>query len=135
MHLVGIIKICLLTFHHVLPMYSCCCCVVSSVIRPKATPELLDIQPCQSDQQLYHIDIITSLGSWYQNIPSDHRAVKCWESKCQVGSVLVKSLKCLGFWPYMIIHINTILLTFHELCQWIMARPCGKLPSPSHRSL
>lgn len=132
MHLVGIIKRCLITFHHVLPMYSCCCCVVSSVIRPGTTPELFHTQPCESDQRLI---ILTLPWAWAH----DTRISLAITKLLSAGSLNAKlaqflySLKCLGFWPFMIIHISTILLNFPGANKSWRDHVASCLP-PSHRS-
>jgi hypothetical protein len=126
-HLVGR---CLITFHHVLPMYSCCWCVVSNVTRPETTPELFHTQPCQSDQQLI---ILTLPWAWAHDTRISVEITELLHAvslNIKLAQFLYRSLKCLGFWHFIIIHNNTILLTFHDWCQWIRTIPCGKLPSP-----
>lgn len=131
MHLVGIIKRCLITFHRAfLHMYSCCWCVLSNVIRPETTPELFHTQPCQSDQQLI---ILTLPQAWAHDTRISLAITKLLSVvslNIKLAQFLYMSLKCLRFWPFIIIHNNTILLTFHDCCQWIRMIPCGKLPSP-----
>jgi hypothetical protein len=132
-HLVGIIKRCLITFHHVLPMHSCCCCVVSSVIRPEATPELFHTQPCQFDQQL----ILTLPWAWAHDTRISLAITELLSAvslDAKLARFLYKSLKYLGFWPFMIIHINTILLTLPGANESWRDHVASCLP-PSHRSL
>lgn len=134
MHLVDIITRCLIIFHHVLPIYSCCCCVVSTVIRPGATPELFHTQPCQSDQQ--HI-ILTLPWAWAHDTRISLAITELLSAVClnpKLAEFLYKILKCLGFWPFMIIHISTILLTFSGANESCRDHVASCFP-PSHRSL
>lgn len=129
MHLVGITERCLITFHHVLPMYSCCWSVVSNVVRPETTPELFHTQPCQSDQQVV---ILTLPWAWAHDTRISLVITELLHAvslNTKLAQFLYRSLKSLGFWRFIIIHNNTILLTFHDWCQWFRTIPCGKLPS------
>jgi hypothetical protein len=123
--LVGIIKRCLITFHHVLPLYSCCCCVGSSVIRPGSTPEIFHTQPCKSYQQLI---ILILPWAWAHDNRISLAIIELLSAvslNAKLAQFFYKSLKCLGFWPFMIIHINTILLTFPGTNEsWQVAFPC-----------
>ena len=130
-HLVGIIKRCLITFHHVLPIYSCCCFIMSSVIKPGATPELFHTQPCQSDKQLT-ILILPWAWAFDTRVPlAITELLSAVSLNAKLAQFLYKSFKCLGFSPF---RIHTILLNFpgSNKSWWDHVASC--LP-PSHRSL